>query len=235
MLSPGPRDSVTLVSWQWRVSVRCDVWQGTRSRWSPHSWQCPRDILFVSSNCQEFWDNTKPSVRLIKISFFSDLDTFSSSFLNGGRLVKSVINIFRWPADVQWIQSLNEQIFSMSILSASLLSAKNSPGGWGALVWKCWYCRAFDNRDTGATSWAGQLSRGWQWVTATWDGPTLVTSNVTLSRRHNHIICLNLSLRCSQIVTMCPFENPLKKPRISIDPDSFLFMYLCRYFIEPDY
>lgn len=118
---------VTWASWQWRVSVRCDVWQGTRSRWSPHYWQCPRDILLVSSNCQEFWDNTKPSVRLIKISFFSDLDTFSSSFLTGGRLAKSFINIFRWPADVHWIQTLNEQIFSMPILSASLLSAKNSP------------------------------------------------------------------------------------------------------------
>ena len=54
-------------SWQWRVSVRCDVWQGTRSRWSPHSWQCPRDILFVSSNCQEFRDNIDSSVRLIRI------------------------------------------------------------------------------------------------------------------------------------------------------------------------
>ena len=217
MLSPGPRDSVTLVSWQWRVSVRCDVWQGTAA----HGGLLTRDNVPVTSYlCPVIVRNSEttptPSVRLIKISFFSDLDTFSSSFLNGGRLVKSAINIFRWPADVQWIQTLNEQLFSMPILSA-----QNSPGGWGALVWKCWYCRAFDNRDTGATSWAGQLSPGWQWVTPTWDGPTPVTSSVTLSRRHNHIICLNLNLRCSQIVTMFPFENPLKKHKISTVHESF--------------
>ena len=68
---------VTWTSWQWRVSVRCDVWQGTDSRWSPHSWQCPRDILFVSSNCQEFRDNTDSSGRLIRISVSLVISTHS--------------------------------------------------------------------------------------------------------------------------------------------------------------
>ena len=76
MLSPSPG----LVT----VMCECQVWHVSvtrSSRWSPHSWQCPVTSYLCPVIVRNSGTTQNSSVRLIKISFFSCLDTFSSSSL----------------------------------------------------------------------------------------------------------------------------------------------------------